>query len=111
MNDTPVLARADVGVAMGQEGTAAAIEAADVVILTDDLGRLPEVITLGRRLRSVIRWDIAIWIGSNLLGFGLVFAGVMGPPAAAAYNFATDFLPLLNSMRLFKRQKEPGPLI
>lgn len=103
VNDAPVLARADVGIAMGG-GAAVAIEAADVVIMVDDLSRLPELVELSRRSLSVIRSDVFIWAVSNLFGFVLVFTGVAGPALAATYNFVTDFFPLINSTRLFRRR-------
>ncbi|MDE2001116.1 MAG: cation-translocating P-type ATPase [Patescibacteria group bacterium] len=102
INDAPSLARASVGIAMGKGGTAVAVEAADVVILTDRLERLPEMVELGRRTSSVIRGDMAIWFISNLVGFALVLTGIAGPAFAAFYNFATDFFPLFNSTRLFR---------
>lgn len=101
INDAPALARADVGIAMGG-GTAIASEAADVVILSDNMSRIPEMIRLGQRTTSVIHWDMGIWAVTNLLGFILVFAGVLSPPLAALYNLITDFFPLINSARLFR---------
>ncbi|HRY62920.1 MAG TPA: heavy metal translocating P-type ATPase, partial [Candidatus Paceibacterota bacterium] len=104
INDAPSLARADVGIAMGNGSSAVAVEAADVIILTNNLNRIPEMIRLGRKTQLIIRWNMFIWAISNIVGFALVFTGVIGPVLAAFYNFATDFFPLINSSRLFKEK-------
>ncbi|MFA6006761.1 MAG: cation-translocating P-type ATPase [Candidatus Paceibacterota bacterium] len=104
INDAPALARSDVGIAMGIGGTAVSVEAADIVVMTDNLSRISEMIALGRRTRSVVHWDVIIWAVTNVIGFVLVFTGVLGPALAAFYNFITDFLPLINSARLFREK-------
>ncbi|MEO8637405.1 MAG: cation-translocating P-type ATPase [Candidatus Taylorbacteria bacterium] len=104
INDAAALARADVGIAMGSGGAAVSVEAADVVILNDDLSRLPDTISYSRKVMSVIRWDMIIWFASNVIGFALVFTGVLGPALAAFYNFVSDFFPLINSARLFREK-------
>jgi len=104
VNDAAALSRADVGIAMGKGGSAVSVEAADIVILNDHLARIPEMVSYSRKVMSVIRLDMIIWLVSNMIGFGLVFTGIAGPTLAAFYNFATDFLPLINSSRLFNKK-------
>ena len=102
INDAASLAIADVSFAMGVIGSDTAIEAADIALMKDNLKNVVDAFQMSRRTMKIINQDLILWGAINLIGLGLVFAGVLGPSAAAAYNFLTDFFPLLNSLRLFR---------
>ena len=100
VNDAAALAIADVGIAMGALGSDGAIESADIVLMRDDLAAIPDAVRLARSVQVVALQDFWIWGTTNIIGLVFVFAGLIGPTGAAAYNFISDFFPLANSMRV-----------
>jgi len=102
VNDAPSLTLADIGIAMGAIGADAAIESADIVLMKDKIGNLLDLEKLSRTTMKIVNQDFWIWGITNAVGLILVFAGILGPSGAATFNFLTDFLPLFNSLRLFR---------
>lgn len=104
VNDAAALSLSNVGIAMGALGSDSAIESAEIVLMHDNVSAIPLIIKLARGVHKISVQDFGIWVVTNAFGLILVFAGFIGPSGAAAYNFISDFFPLLNSMRV-KMQK------
>ncbi|MGI6737251.1 MAG: heavy metal translocating P-type ATPase [Anaerovoracaceae bacterium] len=105
INDAPVLMRADVGIAMGSLGSDAAIEAADVVIMDDDLERIPLVMRIARRTIAIARQNIVFALVIKVLILILATVGIATMWAAVFADVGVAVLCILNSMRLLARQK------
>jgi len=110
-NDAPVLARADVGIAMGALGSDAALEAADVVITTDSVVRVADAIRLARRTRAIVWQNIALALGVKGLVLALGIAGAASMAEAVFADVGVAVLAVLNSTRVLKRvgTLPPGP--
>ena len=99
INDAPVLARSDVGVAMGALGSDAAIESADIVLMDDKPSRLPLAISLARRTMSIVRQNIAFALGVKALILILGALGAVNMWVAVFGDVGVMLLATLNSMR------------
>ncbi|MCL4406118.1 MAG: cation-translocating P-type ATPase [Patescibacteria group bacterium] len=102
VNDAAALAAADLSIAMGAIGSDAAIEAADIALMSDNLRVIPKLMDLSKIALKIVNQDFWIWGITNTVGIFLVLLGVLGPIGAAVFNFVTDFLPITNSLRIIR---------
>ena len=99
INDAPALAAADIGVAMGARGAAAAAEAADIVLLVDRIGHLSEAMDIARRTRSIALQSVVVGLGLSSAGMVLAALGYLPPLAGALTQEAIDVAVILNALR------------
>ena len=102
INDAPVLMRADLGIAMGSLGSDAAIEAADIVIMDDDLGKIPSTIKIARKTLRIVKQNIVFALGVKFAILLLGALGIAGMWLAVFADVGVAILAILNSMRALK---------
>ena len=102
INDSPVLARADVGISMGGIGSSSAIEASDVVIMTDELSKIVDAIEVSKKTNKIIKQNLIFSIGIKILTLVLSLLGVADMWQAVFADVGVTLITIFNTLRILK---------
>jgi P-type E1-E2 ATPase len=106
VNDAPALAAADIGLAMGARGAAASAEAADVVLLIDQLDRVVPAIRIARRAKFIALESVYVGIGLSISGMIAAAFGYLTPIQGALLQEVIDVAVVLNALRVLREQDD-----
>ncbi|WP_301859080.1 HAD-IC family P-type ATPase [uncultured Megasphaera sp.] len=106
INNAPALKKAHVGIAMGEIGSDIAVDAADMVLITDNISELPHIFLLAKRMMITIRCNLAFSLTLNGVAIVLAMTGILNPIVGALVHNAGSVLVLINSALLLHWRKK-----